>query len=1272
MRVTGRFAFVVLAVVGCHSRDSDPCVEIAPVVAPPGITPMRMIATDLDPARDVAAPWTLTASDGSGLQLTRVDAKAVVQGPLAFTELHLYFHNPEARIREGTFAITLPSGAAVSRFAIENNGQLQEAEVVEKSLARRAYDDLLHRKQDPALLEKAAGNQFSARVFPIAANADKHIILSFSQELAGRAYTLPLRGLPNVARVDVALAATRLDGSRHEQVLHERDWLPDHDFMGLVPPVAAAVTSGSLVAGALAFVDGNAAPPSDPPKQVTLLVDTSASRGLGFASYVSSIHALIDAMRKRYGDPFELQVIAFDQDSQPIFDGAAADYGQAEDTTLLARGAAGASNIAQVIEKLSKPHRRVVIVTDGVVTAGPATPALVGAIKKLPIDRLDVVLAGGIRDERLAASIARAGLPHAGDVYDLDRGIQTVAAGLGEPVMVDVAIEVPGALWVYPKTIPAARPGSSLMVYARMPEPTKAIDVVIGGTKRTVVLGTSTPALIERAVATAEIEELENALDRAKDVEPKKLRDDIAKRSVRARVISSQASMLVLETKEDYARFNIDRRSLTDILVVGPSGIEQLHRATIVASKDKSRSRPAMIEHALGRDVSGFDDANVYGGLLGNEIGEANGSFGFARAGYGVGGGGTGFGGIGMGSYGTIGHGSIGGTAYGAGAGRGGMRGHTVAVPSISVGQPMASGDLDQSMIRRYIKRHINKISYCYEKQLLARPTLAGSVSVSFMIAPGGFVEESTATGFDTDVASCIAAVIKQIEFPKAENGGRVLVHYPLTFRPAGSSWSDPSDSGGRSLTDDLARADHPAPAVHDSAIPAAHPSAPLAARGPDASVSAAHDDAPAAAPAAAVHHAPAVAVHDADSAARAGHSSAAPSAAVSVVRDSASSGGAAPPAPATAPVVVPSTAPSARAAAAAAPVVARDSAAHASSVAVVDDSAAAAEIDSDGLGGVDAPALDPDSSIPPEEKAGGPPLTGKLAEVMNAIRGGKIEKALRIAKKWHDESPGDVLALVALGETLETKHDRVAAARTYGSIIDLFPSRADLRRFAGERLERLGAAARPLVIDTYRKAVADRPDHVTGHRLLAYALVRKGDYAGAFAAILAGIDQKYPEGRFLGADRVLGEDAGMIAAVYLAHGANRDRVMKELTKRSLALAEEPSTRFIMYWETDANDVDFHIRDSAGGHAWYSHKELESGGELYADITTGYGPECFAIRGTPTAGPYRLSINYYSQGPMGYGMGLLQIQRFDGKNLVFEDRPYVIMTDQAFVDLGTY
>jgi hypothetical protein len=77
--------------------------------------------------------------------------------------------------------------------------------------------------------------------------------------------------------------------------------------------------------------------------------------------------------------------------------------------------------------------------------------------------------------------------------------------------------------------------------------------------------------------------------------------------------------------------------------------------------------------------------------------------------------------------------------------------------------------------------------------------------------------------------------------------------------------------------------------------------------------------------------------------------------------------------------------------------------------------------------------------------------------------------------------------------------------------------------------------------------------------------------------------------------------------------------------------------------------------------------------ELSKRNLSGYGPEEFAIQGKPNAGPYKISINYYSQGPMGYGMGLLQILRHDGKGkLTFQDRPYVIMNDHAYVDLGSY
>jgi len=993
------------------------------------------------------APWSLTASDGSGLLATRVDAKAVLQGPLAFTELHLYFENTEARVREGTFSITLPPGAAVSRFAMENDGQFMEAEVVEKQLARRAYEDFLHRRQDPALLEKGAGNQFTARVFPIAAKSQKHLVISFSQELPGARYVLPLRGLPKVERVDVTLDATSVDGMRSNQTLSKRNWKPDVDFASSAQASAEALTSGRFVVAQLSAFD-QAQVASDVPTGLTLLVDTSASRALGYQRYTRSIKELVGTLVTKYGDSLAIEVVAFDQDAQSIYSGPASGFGDAHVAALHKRGAAGASDLGQALRSLQAPRARVVVISDGVLTAGSSGADLVAQTKQLAaakVERIDVVLAGGIRDEQLATSLVQAGLPRTGAVLDLDAGIDDVVAGLGERVITDVAVDVPGAEWVYPRTIKSARPHQRTMVYARLAKPAQTIEVSVGGKRRAIGLASGTPALIERAAATAQIAELEERLAIAKKEEVAGLRADIAKRSVAARVISSQTSLLVLESDSDYARYGIDRRALGDILVVGPNGLEQTRRASQIAATPDKPQKTTEQKPQPKLAMKDVDDKSK------NKRDEAG----------------------------------------------------------------STEGDSDG-----------------YAEEL--KKELAPS-------APDDMEDRNVAA--ETTSA------------PGRASG------------PAMGAGSSAADTGATSAPPPPPSVTSPEPRPASDSPRVSRPSAEPRLRRTDQSVD--------------------------------------------------RWGG-----------------------------------------------------EGDGRG--DALSQDSREQWPPRNAPA--PLKGTLAEIDRALRSGNTDAALAKARAWHDKDPGDVLALIGLGEALEANKDLATASRIYGSIIDLFPRRADLRRFAGERLERIGASSRALAVDTYRKAVAERPDHLTGHRLLAYALLRDGKHAEAFAAILAGLDQKYPDGRFQGGERVLTDDAGLIGAAYAAVAPNQKAAIeKQLAQRGAVLPTRPSTRFIMYWETDANDVDFHIQDARGGHAFYSNKTLPSGGELYADITTGYGPECFAIEGSPKAGPYRLSINYYSQGPMGYGMGLLQIVKHDGKGkLAFQDRPYVIMADHAYVDLGTY
>jgi len=184
---------------------------------------------------------------------------------------------------------------------------------------------------------------------------------------------------------------------------------------------------------------------------------------------------------------------------------------------------------------------------------------------------------------------------------------------------------------------------------------------------------------------------------------------------------------------------------------------------------------------------SGLDDRDVYGGLIGNEVGEMQGGWGYGISGTGPGGGGTGLGTIGTGRYGTIGHGSGTGSGYGVGSGKGGMHGRSASQPRVNIGNATATGDLDKNIIRRYIRQKLPQIQHCYEKQLVVKPSLSGTITTQFTISGTGSVISARAGGMgDGSVEGCVADIIRSIQFPKPTGGGIVNVTYPFTFRPAG------------------------------------------------------------------------------------------------------------------------------------------------------------------------------------------------------------------------------------------------------------------------------------------------------------------------------------------------------------------------------------------------------------------------------------------------------------------------------------------------------
>jgi len=226
-----------------------------------------------------------------------------------------------------------------------------------------------------------------------------------------------------------------------------------------------------------------------------------------------------------------------------------------------------------------------------------------------------------------------------------------------------------------------------------------------------------------------------------------------------------------------------------DPAVARIQAIEEARTAGILGSVSLQSGDAFASLTATDNLSSGPDDVNVYGAIYGAD-GESFGYFGYGRSGFGAGGGcesgpcdgivGTqpGYGKIGLGKFGRSGW-------DGPGGGVLGTRKHPPGVPNPVIGQPESKGGLDKSIIRRYIKRNIDKIKYCYEKQLLAQPGLEGTVSVQFFITPTGSVTSSIGAGVDPTVANCVAGVVSNIEFPKPDGGG-VQVNYPFTFHPAG------------------------------------------------------------------------------------------------------------------------------------------------------------------------------------------------------------------------------------------------------------------------------------------------------------------------------------------------------------------------------------------------------------------------------------------------------------------------------------------------------
>lgn len=1088
------------------------------------------------------APMALTASDGSGLRLVSVHGTVVIEDPLAFCELHLTFENPEPRRREGRFEFDVPHGAALSRLAMQIDGRWMEGEVVERGRARETFESYIHFRPrvDPALLEQAAPNRVSARVFPIQANERKQIIVSYSQPLASseRRYRLPLHGLPELEALDLLVVVDTGAGSEKRSIeVHERNFAPTHD---LVVALDGAGDAGALRAGQLAAIrvrpDLVESGTVEQIENLTVLFDTSASAALGFDREVDRLGAMLGVL----GDA-PVRVVAFDQVVELVHDGPASAALGEPLAKLRERRAFGASDLQGALthELLRKDStERLLIWSDALATAGALDrDTLMQAASTLGFDRIDAYASSTSSDRDLLAALVSAGR-EPGVVVGPDLPGAAVLESARQASLGAIDITVEGALWSYPRTLEGVAPGNDVVVFARFHEAApESVQVSFSDPKlRGHVVPTveGAASLIERSAARAEVDELQRRFEQATDpAVASRLRREIVELALDHRLLTQHTALLVLESEAEYQRHGIDRRARTEVLGIGASGVELLPRGA-GPSDPTSTDESDLWTTITTQRVSA---RNVVGGL--GLVGTARGGGGVGES-YGIDD--LGEGTIGLGNTGLIGKGGGGGTGpgygppdaepnfpwdgsgvanqgivhihrpvanTGSGYGRGsgaGFGGRGKRVPTVRQAKATVHGSLDRDVVRRIVRAHINEVRSCYNAGLARVPSLTGRVSIYFLISQHGKVASSvvsSSTLGDESVETCIARAVQRWQFPKPPDSDMVAVEYPFLLDPGGPA---------------------PSPEFHSHWRPG-------------------------------------------------------------------------------------------------------------------------------------------DPSQPNDEKWIGSAQSGRFGVLLDRLDNGQHALARADAWEWATTEPDNALALIALGRVLELDGQTELAARVYGSLIDLHPHRPDMRRAAGELLDALGLPGRALAIDSYAKAVAQRPDQLNGHRLLAWALAKDGQLEQAFDVLTTAIATPIPTSRFRGVRELLIEDRELLVAAVLAQPGGPDPSFAErIREAGVRPASTPSLRLVASWETDATDVDILVDPIGRGD-----------GSRHADVRTGFGPEAWIARGDRRPEAVNARVRYFNRGAMGYALGTVSAIDHDGAGLLrFREVPFVLMEGSGSVDLGRF
>ena len=171
-----------------------------------------------------------------GVALASVDIDATVSQGVATIQVSHVFANHSAIPQEGDFIFPIPEGAVVREFALYDGEVKLDAKLLDKTEATAAYEEIVRRRRDPALLTYAGQSALRVRAFPIGPSSERRVTLKLAlvllQESGTRKFSWALAGphLPGGATPERAsIRVSVLDGGGAYSPTHDVALRKDND-----------------------------------------------------------------------------------------------------------------------------------------------------------------------------------------------------------------------------------------------------------------------------------------------------------------------------------------------------------------------------------------------------------------------------------------------------------------------------------------------------------------------------------------------------------------------------------------------------------------------------------------------------------------------------------------------------------------------------------------------------------------------------------------------------------------------------------------------------------------------------------------------------------------------------------------------------------------------------------------------------------------------------------------------------------------------------------